>query len=310
MPASRFFSALLLPLLPLVRGGQRALDAVLYSSVWLSGAALGLMWATFLFWRVHIPGRLGALIFAATLFLYNLDSVLPYKQSQPPGLSRRKQWMQIHRRELTLLTLAAGLLAGTLFLLNGRLLRLTPFLLHLGLISVLYSMPLLRRSGRWWALRDLPLLKVFLIAYVWAGVTVWIPALYLGRAVAEPVVLVLFARRFLFILALASVFDIRDYTKDLATGTRTFPGVVGIRATQWLATLVLLLAAALVPPGTPTGQEPVLLLPLLAAAGVIWGARENRPDYYFALLTDGVMVLQFLAVWWASRGPAVLVSGM
>jgi len=287
---------------------KRLLDAMLYSSGWLSGAALGLMWATFLFWQIHIPLRLGGLIFAATLFLYNLDSVLPYKQSQLPGRSRRKQWMQAHRRGLTVLTLVAGTGAGSLFLLDDRLLRLTPFLLHLGLISVLYSMPLLKRYGRWWALRDLPLLKVFLIAYVWAGVTVWIPALYLGRGLSEPVVLVLFARRFLFILALAFVFDIRDYTKDLATGTRTFPGVCGVRVTKLLATLALLLAALLVPPGTPPGHEVGLLLPLLLAAGVIWGAREERSDYYFALLTDGVMLVQFAAVWWVSGGEAVWFS--
>ncbi|WP_170172562.1 UbiA family prenyltransferase [Hymenobacter rigui] len=287
---------------------RRPLDAVLYSSTWLSLAALGLMWATFLFWQVHIPARLGGLIFSATLFLYNLDSVLPYKQGQHPGLSKRKQWMQRHRRALLVVALVAGLVAGALFLLDARLLRLTPFLLHLGLISVLYSMPLLKRQGRWWALRDLPLLKVFLIAYVWAGVTVWIPALYLGRGLMEPVVWLLFLRRFLFILALAFVFDIRDYTKDRATGTRTFPGLFGIRATKYIALLALLLAAVLVPPGTPAGQQAPLLLPLLAAAAVIWYAEETRPDYYFALLTDGVMVFQFVVVWWITRGQAVSFS--
>ncbi|GAB3300414.1 UbiA prenyltransferase family protein [Hymenobacter tenuis] len=280
------------------------LDAVLYSSVWLSLAALGLMWATFLFWRVHIPSHLGGLIFTATLFLYNLDSVLPYKQAQQPGLSKRKQWMRGHRRELVGLTLLAGVVAGLLFLTDARL-SLTLFLVHLGVISVLYSMPLVKRGGRWWALRDLPLLKVFLIAYVWAAVTVWIPALYLGRGLSEQVVLVLFARRFLFILALAFVFDIRDYTKDRLTGTRTFPGVFGIRNTKLIALAALLAAAVLTPPGAPTAHELVLLLPLALAATVIWFAEESRPDYYFALLTDGVMLVQFLAVWWASRGEAV-----
>ncbi|RSK30199.1 UbiA prenyltransferase family protein [Hymenobacter metallilatus] len=284
---------------------RRCLDAVLYSSTWLSGAALGLMWATFLFWRVHIPLRLGGLIFAATLFLYNLDSVLPYKQGQQPGLSRRKQWIRGHRRQLVVVTLLAGAGAGGLFLTDDRLLLLTPFLLHLALISVLYSLPLLRRHGRWWALRDVPLLKVFLIAYVWAGVTVWVPALYLGRQLLEPVVGILFLRRFLFILALALVFDIRDYSKDRATGTRTFPGVFGVLATKLLALVALGGAALLVPPGAPAGQEAALLLPLLVAAAVIWLAEETRPDYYFALLTDGVMLLLFLAVWWATRGQAV-----
>ncbi|MFD2785885.1 UbiA prenyltransferase family protein [Hymenobacter rubripertinctus] len=278
---------------------RRGLDALLYSSVWLSGAALGLMWATFLFWGVHIPLRLGALIFAATLFLYNLDSVLPYKHHQLPGTTRRKQWIRGHRSQLLVLAAVAGAGAAYLFLTDARLVRLLLFLGHLGVVSVLYSMPLLRLRGRWWALRDAPLLKVFLIAYVWAAVTVWLPALYLGRALAAPVVVVLFARRFLFILALALVFDIRDYTKDRLTGTRTFPGVLGIRATKGLGLAALLAAALLVPAGVTAAHNVALLLPLLLLAAVIWGAEESRPDYYFALLTDGVMLVQFLAVWGA-----------
>lgn len=296
-------------LLPTVARGLGAAarhltDAVLYSSIWLSVAALGLMWTTFLFWRVHIPPQLGGLIFSATLFLYNLDSVLPYKQGQQPGLSQRKQWMRQHRRLLVGVALVAGIVAGVLFLLDARL-HLTLFLGHLGAISVLYSMPLVRRGGRWWALRDLPLLKVFLIGYVWAAVTVWIPALYLGRGVGEPVVLVLFLRRFLFVLALAFVFDIRDYTKDRLTGTRTFPGVFGIQTTKYVALGALLVAAGLVPPGAPAGHEAALRLPLLVAALVVWFAEESRPDYYFALLTDGVLLVQFLAVWWATNGQTV-----
>jgi 4-hydroxybenzoate polyprenyltransferase len=275
------------------------LDAVLYSSTWLALAALGLTWATFLFWQVHIPWRLGTMIFAATLFLYNLDSVLPYKHSQPVALSGRKSWMRAHRRSLFFLAMVALAVAGGLFLWDGWQ-HLIGFISHLALISLLYSLPIVKVKDRWWALRDFPLLKVFLIAYVWAAVTVWIPALYLHRPLLGPVVLVLFARRFLFILALAFVFDIRDYSKDRLIGTRTFPGVFGVRATKLIALAALVGAALLVPFGMPAHHQAVFFLPLLLAAGVILGADEARSDYYFALLADGVMVVQFLVVWVAN----------
>ncbi|UYZ61903.1 UbiA prenyltransferase family protein [Hymenobacter weizhouensis] len=280
----------------LAGAARRSLDAVLYSSTWLALAALGLTWATFLHWRVHIPPRLGGLVFAATLFLYNLDSVLPYKHQQAVGLSGRKRWIRAHRRELLALALVALGVAGTLFWLDDWP-RLLGFSTHLLLISGLYSWPLVRVRGRWRALRDLPLLKVFLLAYVWAAVTVWLPALYLGRPLGAPVVLALFARRFLFVLALALVFDIRDYTKDRLTGTRTFPGVFGVQATKLLALGALLAAAAIAPPGLPAPTQAALLVPLAAAAVVIWLAEESRPDYYFALLADGVLLLQVVVVW-------------
>jgi len=275
---------------------RRWLDAVLYSSVWLALAALGLTWSTFLFWQVHISVRLGLMIFAATLFLYNIDSVLPYKHRQPLLLSRRKHWILTHRRGLLVLALLALLVAGGLFLLDGWQ-HLMLFLGHLAAISLLYSMPMAKVRGRWRALRDFPLLKVFLIAYVWAAVTVWVPALYLAKPLFGPVVLVLFGRRFFFILALAFVFDIRDHTKDQLTGTRTFPGVFGVRATKWIAILALLPAVWLLPAGLSETKLLILLLPIVAAALTIWYAEETRSDYYFAFLTDGIMLLQFAAVY-------------
>ncbi|WP_133274273.1 UbiA prenyltransferase family protein [Hymenobacter radiodurans] len=174
------------------------------------------------------------------------------------------------------------------------------FLAHLAAISLLYSLPVVRIRGRWRALRDLPLLKVFLIAYVWAAVTVWIPALYLHKTLTAPVVLVLFARRFFFILALAFVFDIRDYTKDLLSGTHTFPGLFGVKATKLLALLALAVAGVLIPQGVTPLYLLVLTIPIALAAVIVWYADEMRPDYYFAVLADGVMLVQFLAVYWVS----------
>ncbi|OUJ73755.1 UbiA prenyltransferase family protein [Hymenobacter crusticola] len=280
-------------------GLKRWVDAVLYSSAWLSAAAVGLMWATFLFWRADVPPRLAIMIFTATLFLYNIDSVLPYKYGQRLVLSERKLWMIHHRRELFLLALGSLAIAGVLFWLDGWQ-HLLGFLGHLTAISLLYSLPVIRIGGRWRALRDFPLLKVFLIAYVWAAVTVWIPAFYLNKPLLSPVVLVLFSRRFLFILALAFVFDIRDYTKDRLTGTRTFPGVFGVRATKVVALVALVLSNFLIPQGAAFQHVFMLSLPTLLAGSIIWFADETRPDYYFALLADGVLLAQFFAVYLAS----------
>jgi hypothetical protein len=41
-------------------------------------------------------------------------------------------------------------------------------------------------------------------------------------------------------------------------------------------------------------------VPTALAALIVWYADETRPDYYFALLADGIMVVQFIAVYWVS----------
>jgi 4-hydroxybenzoate polyprenyltransferase len=281
---------------PLLATLKRGTDAVLYSSTLVALAATGLTWATFLFWRSHIPFRLGTLIFTATLFLYNIDSVLPYKYRQQAVLSERKLWLIHHRRQLFGLALASLAVAGVLFWTDGWR-HLTLFLGHLAAISLLYSMPVVRIHGRWRALRDLPLLKIFLIAYVWSAITVWVPALYLGQPLGEPVVLVLFARRFFFILNLALVFDIRDYTKDRLSGTRTFPGLFGLRATKLLGLTFLAISALLIPPGVSHHHLLAFTIPTLLAGAIIWYADETRPDYYFALLADGLMLVQFVVAY-------------
>lgn len=263
------------------------LDAVLYSSVWLAGAAAAQTAATFRRWPADgVDYRVVALVFAATLLVYNLDAVLPFKHGQPAGASGRKAWQQRHRRTLALLAGGAALGGGYLFLADGWW-RYLPALLPLAALALLYSWPLGRWRGQPWALREVPLLKVFLIAGVWSAITVGLPALDRHHPLAEAAGLL--AQRFCLVLALAIVFDIRDLSRDRAAGTRTFPVVLGLNGAKAVA--LLFLAGALVL-GFERGVPPLgLALTALAAASVILLADERRGDYFFALWADGVLLV-------------------
>jgi 4-hydroxybenzoate polyprenyltransferase len=263
------------------------LDALLYSSVWLAGAAAVQTAATFRRWPAAGVGyRVVLLVFAATLLVYNLDAVLPFKHGQPAGASERKAWQQRHRRLLALLAGGAALGGGYLFLADGWW-RYLPALLPLAALALLYSWPLGRWRGQPWALREVPLLKVFLIAGVWSAITVGLPALALHRPLAEAADLL--AQRFCLVLALAIVFDIRDLSRDRAAGTRTFPVVLGLTGAKAVA--LTFLAGAMVL-GFERGVPPLgLALTALAAASVILLAEERRSDYFFALWADGVLLV-------------------
>ncbi|MFD1467403.1 hypothetical protein ACFQ48_04135 [Hymenobacter caeli] len=271
----------------------RLLDAVLYSSAWLAGAAAAQTAATLHHWGpVGASGyRVVALVFAATLLVYNLDAVLPFKHREPAGTSGRKAWQQRHRRALAGLAAAAALGGGYLFLADGWW-HYLPLLVPLAALALLYSWPLGRWRGRPRSLREIPLLKVFLIAGVWAAITVGLPVLALHRPLAEGAGLL--GQRFLLVLALAIVFDIRDYGRDRRAGTRTFPGVLGVAGARRLALGLLAASAAL---GLGRGAPPLaVLLPAALAAAVIAAAEESRGDYFFALLADGVLLVQAAAV--------------
>ena len=272
----------------------RGLDAVLYSSGWLAGAAAAQTAASFRRWPGAGPNwRVVALVLAATLLVYNLDAVLPFKHRQPAGGSGRKDWQQRHRRGLTGLALLAALAAGYLFLADGWG-RYLPALLPLALLALLYSWPLARWRGQRRALREVPLLKVFLIAGVWSAITVGLPALALHRPLAEAAGLL--AQRFCLVLALAIVFDIRDLSRDRVAGTRTFPVVLGLAGARAVA-LAFLAGAMLL--GIGRGVPPLgLALTGLAAATVILLANEQRGDYFFAFWADGVLLVPAALYLW------------
>lgn len=271
----------------------RLLDALLYSSTWLAAAAAAQTAATLRLW----PGMGGGaglhvvvLIFAATLFTYNLDAALPFKHRQPPGISGRKAWQQRHRPAMLGLAGAAALTDAYLLLADGWV-HFLPLLVPLTALAIGYSWPVLPWRGRWRAIREVPLLKVFLIAGVWSAVTVGLPALALHQPLASARGLA--GQRFCLVVALAIVFDIRDYGRDQAAGLRTFPTVLGVGGAKAVALGFLVSAGAL---GLAREATPLaVLLPAALAAAVIGAAQETRGDYFFALVTDGVLLVQAAA---------------
>lgn len=277
---------------------RRLLDAILYSSIWLAAAAGWLTAGTLHQWGFQlreggVAGHLPWLAFTATLLVYNLDAATPYKHGKPAGTSARKQWQHRHRR--LLLALAAGSLAVSawFFVADGWWHHLV-LLSHLAALALLYSVPLGNWKGRKRALREIPFLKVWLIAYVWAAVTVGLPALALLQPFGQ--VWPLLAQRLLLVFALALVFDIRDFSRDRAEGLRTFPTVLGVVGTRWVGIAALGLSVAL---GLYRGESMLtLLVPASCAGAAILGAAETRGDYYFALFTDGMLLVRAAMYWY------------
>ncbi|WP_207433379.1 UbiA family prenyltransferase [Sabulibacter ruber] len=274
----------------------KVLNFILYSNLFISLCAAVLVWETYLLSGIPISLRLGGIVFFATLFVYNADSLVPYKFNQEVGMSARTEWIQKYRQELIFMCVASALCV--VYLYWTALFELSFwFLLHLIVVAGLYSVAVIPEGDRYIPLRDIPFLKVFLIAYVWSAITVQLPLMEVDRDLFDTPNLILFLRRFLFIFSLTLVFDIRDVNKDKQTETVTFPTKWGVQNTKKLALAALFVFALLLPAGTAMHVRIALGLSAIGAAMVIWNAHENRSQYYFLILADGMMLVQFLLVW-------------
>jgi hypothetical protein len=267
-----------------------------FGNIFIALCAVCLLVATHQLTGLPFSWQLGGWVFLATFFLYNFDSLLPAKM-QPHGFfSRRKAWVLAHRRQLALAVVGAGLLVLFLFYWSFHLAHFW-LLAHLGLISMLYSLPVVPGRQGWLLLRNIPLLKVFLIAYVWACVTVWLPLLGAGWPITSAAGWQLFGQRFLFILPLTIIFDIRDVDKDQVTATLTLPRLVGMGRAKAIAWSILLAYQVLVVLTLSGPRRGALVCCGLVYALVIGLAHKNRSEYFYALVADGMLVLPMVLLW-------------
>ena len=163
------------------------------------------------------------------------------------------------------------------------------YCIPLGILTLLYAIPFLPHKKN---LRRIPTLKVFIIAAVWAGVTVYLPAISADRL--DFSVSILFVQRVLLVLALMIPFEIRDLTYD-ALALNTLPQVLGIKKTKLLG-LVLLVGFVFLEffyPKNQTGITVITCILGLITAFSILKATTHQSSYYASFFVEGIPVL-----WW------------
>lgn len=267
---------------------KKSLDIFLEGSFLLAVASVCLCIETYLLLgeEIKIDGILPMLFFS-TLFIYNYR-LFAVSDMQKFPLSKKIL-------NYIILIAVAGMVASAVFIRPKVLLFLFPF----GILSLAYNVPLVR-------LRSFPFLKIFLIALIWAVVTVMIPAKDCGANIFGSEVLFLFVRRTLFIFALAIPFDIRDAQSDVSHHLKTFPNILGEKISKLVALAALLIYCALdamqyfrihhLP-----GIGIALLISAIILALLVLITSPSRSKYYFLLLLDGTMILQFLLVYLAAK---------
>ncbi len=230
-------------------------------------------------------------IFSGTLALYGIHRLIGLKLLNGKNVSQRFQTISRLNREIIVYTILAGIVAAVSFLLLTRTLQL--HLLAPGLLALLYALPLFRKKR----LRDLPYIKIFLIALVWTWLTVWIPAIELQQFGQNTWLMLLERACFLFGITLP--FDLRDRETDHRAGIKTLPALMDVRPLGSLALAASFSFAALNYRLGFYAQTTLwgIGISLLIAIILLWLSPNITHDYFFSGLIDGLMILQFIAVY-------------
>jgi hypothetical protein len=160
----------------------------------------------------------------------------------------------------------------------------------LGLVSLLYALPILPRYKN---LRSLGLLKIFIVAFVWTGFTVFLP-LKDAELHFNWDVWVLLTQRFFLVLALIIPFEIRDMHLD-APELKTLPqrlGVTGSKRFGYILTVLFFLASFLKDEVSLAEISSVCIVAVLLVLA-LFRTQESQPNYFSSFWVESIPIF-----WW------------
>jgi len=217
----------------------------------------------------------------STLLVYNGQRFIKARENkQTPWLI----WVNQHTYFLWFLMIVSALIAGVLLL---ELIQFKINVLFLLIVAVLISVLYVIRIGKRNA-REIPYLKIHLIAFTWVFVLVLFPIL--NENIDFPILWISMAHYF-YVLGVAIPFDIRDLKYDNPLH-KTIPQVLGVFGAKLTSVVLLLTFMAIMLWQFPMLQTNILFyfsgfIQILLTIMM----NEKRSDFYCAVWIDGAIAL-------------------
>lgn len=279
--------------------GLSILDFLLFSNFFIAICAVAQGLVTYHLLKAKPSEHVLAFLFFSTLLIYNLAVLLSKPKAPQNSPFKRVRWIFAHHRFTISTTLISALCLiplGLLYLsFESKLL-----MVFVGLLSVAYNIPFLSFNQKKIGLRNIPGIKLFLIAFVWASSCVLLPIVELESLhqiqvpLSETVLLV--AKRFLFVCAITIPFDIRDLFQDKLYELKTIPVMLGEKKAWIFCQALLAIYLLLLVLFTKNINLDVigLTLTILLTGWLIFKSNFKRNEYYYFFYLDGTMLLQYL----------------
>ena len=277
---------------------KKIINLVLYGNFWIALCAVSMVWQSRLLLGGHAIAidYFSCFVFFSTLFLYAIHRIV--------GITRLKDFFEVERyhvissfrHHIIIYAMIAAVACLYCFFFLDR--RLQMALVLPGILSLAYVIPFWGNRKR---LRDVNFVKIFVIALVWAYITVILPALEMSKAM-EPMLALMYLERTVFIFAITVPFDIRDMKVDTFNKVQTLPTRLGLNKSIHLALGAIGAFMLFAGINFLMGNYSLCVLGALWISGLttgllIWKSTPARHDYFYTGLMDGTMVLQFMLLY-------------
>ncbi len=259
--------------------GYKALSFLAYSNTFISISTSSLAFFSLAVFKEKVSPLVLWITFGATFLLYNTQQLLlGYLVIRKTA--EYKQWLKKNRVLFIIMALVAG---GEIYPVITSSVEFIGIYSLAFLVSLLYFLPVTN-------LRSIPLLKSFIIGFVWTLICVVAP-LGLGAMTNEKIHFA--TAQLLFITALCVLFNIRDVEQDRSTGTFTVPVLYGIRTAKLLTALILCgyLSVSFFVSGDLVFVAISIVTFLLGQLFTI-GSSPQRHGFYYLYGVDGIILIQ------------------
>ncbi|MDM1293518.1 hypothetical protein HX021_04315 [Sphingobacterium sp. N143] len=271
----------------------------IYTNLLIALAAMAQCALTYIIFERQINWYIVLVEGTATLLLYNFS--LWWSKPKNPKESKfpRTRWIFNHEWVMWMNNgIALAILCYSLWHIH---IYSFLFLGFIGVLSLLYGMPLFTFHDRKVGLRQIPGAKIFHIALVWVCSSVVLPYVELLN-MADPidrwVFVALCGLKFIFLIICTLPFDIRDIQQDSYYHLRTLPNMLGEQKAKNLTYTLVVLHCLLiiVAPYALYIKTGLILTNVLILALLKLAVFKTKDHYHYAYLLDGSLVIQFLIV--------------
>ncbi|GAA0747245.1 hypothetical protein [Gaetbulibacter jejuensis] len=269
---------------------KRIFDFYINSSIHVALSVFSLAWITLLEFELPYDKNVLFFIFFASITGYNFVKFFGLAKFHHRSLATWLKYIQLFSLVCFLL-----MCYYVLQLEQTTLVYISVF----GVVTFLYAIPFLPKKiflDEKQNLRSLSGLKVYVIALVWCGVTVFLP-LANADFLMNWDVSITAIQRFVFVLVLMLPFEIRDLQYD-SVKLATIPQQIGVKKTKLIGVLLLMVFFFL--DYLKDDMQLMNLLVLLVITAItllsVVLAKKEQSKYYSAFFVEGIPVLWLLLI--------------